>query len=164
MAKTEVTSERLHELLSYDPSTGSLTAKIRRGNIAAGDTLGCMRSDGYIQLGIDGAYYQAHRVIWKMMTGDWPDEIDHVDANRANNVWKNLRDVDVQTNRENQTRARPNSRSGLLGTAWDAARGKWIAGVMFRRKRYYVGAFDTAQEAHLAYVETKRQLHQGCTI
>lgn len=37
--------------------------------------------------------YKAHRVIWAMETGQWPDDFDiirHIDGNRANNAWMNL--------------------------------------------------------------------------
>jgi hypothetical protein len=42
--------------------------------------------------------------------------------------------------------------------------GRLSASVWVGGKRVYLGRFDTAEEAHAAYVAAKRRLHQGCTL
>ena len=76
-------------------------------------------SDGYYIGTIDGTFYKLHRVIWKIMTGIDPDQIDHIDGNRQNNKFTNLRDVTLAENAKN--RAIPsNNKSGCIGVYfWD---------------------------------------------
>lgn len=37
-------------------------------------------------------------------------------------------------------------------------------GIGSSKKRTYLGLFDTAEEAHEAYLQAKRRMHEGCTI
>tara|TARA_R100001143_G_C3351183_1_gene129611 strand:- start:119 stop:490 length:372 start_codon:yes stop_codon:yes gene_type:complete len=58
---------------------------------------------GYFQGQIFGKLYYAHRIIWTMYYGDWPEnEIDHIDRNGFNNKISNLRDVTHQVNMNNK--------------------------------------------------------------
>lgn len=54
--------------------------------------------------------YKAHRVIWKIMTGDDPAVIDHADGNPLNNAWVNLREVSLAENARNVNS--PRARAG----------------------------------------------------
>lgn len=75
---------------------------------------------------VDGQRHKlyAHRVIWKMVHGVEPDEIDHVDGNRSNNDPANLRDVDRAENTKNRRLSRRN-KSGCHGVTWAAREQKW---------------------------------------
>jgi hypothetical protein len=68
--KETLTSEELHRLFDYDPETGALTWKfpMASGKIKPGTVAG---SEGEVT--IAGVQYQAGRVIWCMVHGDWPD-------------------------------------------------------------------------------------------
>jgi hypothetical protein len=49
-------------------------------------------SNGYKYGPIFKKNYKAHRVVWLLVTGHWPQlEIDHIDGNRSNNRFENLR-------------------------------------------------------------------------
>ena len=92
----------LRGLLAYDPSSGHFTWRVRRGRAAAGKQAGYPQSRGYIQIGVRGSLYLAHRLAWLYMTGEWPvAEIDHRDGVINNNKWENLRPA---TRPENQQR------------------------------------------------------------
>jgi hypothetical protein len=85
--KTLPTAEYLHAAFDYDPLTGVIRWRGRRGNKKAGHL-----EKGYLNLTIDGVHYRAARVIWKLITGDEPPEIvDHIDRVKLNNRWSNLR-------------------------------------------------------------------------
>lgn len=43
-------------------------------------------------------------------------------------------------------------------------RDRFQAKIQIDGKRTYLGTFNTAIEAHQAYVAVKRRLHSGCTI
>lgn len=124
------------------------------------------KTTGYVRIRIDRRIYQAHRLAWFYVTGEWPaNDIDHRDTVRHNNRWLNLRDVTHRTNGENRRRAhKSNQSSGLLGASWDAAKGRWMSHITLDYRFKFLGYYDTAQEAHQKYVETKRQVHAGCTI
>jgi len=75
---------------------------------------------------VDGRRYKlyAHRVIWKVLHGVEPDEIDHIDGKRSNNRPSNLRNVDRVENTKNRKLSRRN-KSGCHGVTWAAREGKW---------------------------------------
>lgn len=51
--------------------------------------------DGYRYVDIDGESYRADKLAWLYMTGEWPDELVHVDGDKGNNVFANLRPAKV---------------------------------------------------------------------
>lgn len=168
MAKT-ITAELARRLLDYNPETGSLTWRMREGSdtgtltfntIRAGKQAGGVNHAGYTRITLNSReYYLAHRVIWLMMTGEWPEfEIDHINGDRRDNRWANLRPASRLENARNLKLCRRN-RSGFKGVCWDAGRRKWVAYICADRKRKYLGAFTTPEAAHAAYCEAAEQLH-----
>ena len=101
-----VDAPQARELLAYDPETGIVRwIKDRGGCAKKGRLAGSEDRDGYIVVGIYERQYKMHRVIWLMMTGQWPKgEIDHKNRIRWDNRWRNLRDVDLVTNRQRRHR------------------------------------------------------------
>ena len=79
MANSLLTQERLKELLSYDPATGIFAWKTRRNQLSdIGQRAGTIHVCGYRVIRIDESGYQAGRLAWFYMTGQWPkSEIDH---------------------------------------------------------------------------------------
>jgi hypothetical protein len=160
-----LTADKLNELLIYEPDTGVFRWRVTLGHRGkAGRMAGAIRN-GYRLIGIDKKMYAAHRLAWVMVHGDWPDgEIDHINGDPSDNRITNLRDVGRGINLQNQRSAQARSKSGLLGASFHKARGKWRAQIAFQGKTEYLGYFDSAEEAHTAYVRRKRELHVGCTI
>lgn len=156
--------EKLREVFSYDAETGILTWRDRVGNVAAGSVAGRITNKGYIQIGVCGKRYMAHRLAWAYVHGYWPNgDIDHIDGDRLNNRIANLRDVSRAVNSQNERRARSSNKScGLLGVS--ASLSKWRALIRVDGKKLYIGTFDTPKAAHEAYLSAKRELHEGCTI
>lgn len=139
--------ERLRELFDYDPLTGALVWRARRGSAAAGRVAGhlCL-TWGYVVVGIDGGLYRAHRVIWAYVHGEWPcAEIDHRDGNRSNNALANLRQATVSQNRMNLTCLKRNNKSGVTGVSRD--REKWRAAINVDGRQVTLGRFDDFSDA-----------------
>ena len=172
--QTKLTAKLLQELLEYDPDTGVFTWKKRavkhfqnerHANIwnakHAGKRAGWIavrrtRNTDYRVIEILGRNYPAHRLAWLSIHGVWPPgEIDHRDGNGLNNQLANLR---VATRAENARNmgTRKNNTSGLKGVHWDKAREKWLAQIMVKGRHIYLGRFDTAQAAHLVYLEAAK--------
>jgi HNH endonuclease/AP2 domain len=153
---SQLTAARVNEVLNYDRETGVCTWRVATGRRAkTGAIAGSLRPDGYIEIGIDAKRYLIHRVIYLRETGEWPPaEIDHVDLDRSNNRWTNLRPADSFQNKANKPRHK-NNKCGFKGVWWHnfkSGRGSWYAMIRIDGKGYYLGSFATAEEAHAAYL------------
>ena len=156
------TVDRLRGALEYSPESGKLRWLDRRLDAISRGEAGFITSSGYRALNIDGVRYMAHRVAWAISHGHWPiADIDHLNGQKLDNRLCNLRDVPRRVNSENQRNGR---RGGLLGTAFHPKSRKWRAIISSGGKKTTIGYFDTAEQAHDAYVAKKRQVHSGCTI
>lgn len=161
MAKTDLTAQRLRELVHYDPETGAFTWRVKPNqNIRVGATLGCLRN-GYLCTKVDKHQCYLHRLAWLYMTGDWPVHcIDHIDGNRANNAFSNLRDVTMTVNLQNRhAAAKTNKSCGLLGVCRSTGQ-RWRASIRVNGQ-HIVTCHGTAEEAHAAYLAAKRLHHPG---
>lgn len=156
-----LTQARLRELLDYDPQTGVFTWCTRRNQLALqGGRAGTPDSHGHLQIGVDGKYYLAHRLVWMHVYGLWPNlDVDHINGIKSDNRIENLRDISTSMNCQNELKARSNSQTKLLGT--HRVRYGYIAQICVNGKKRYIGLFKTAEEAHAAYIKTKRELHPG---
>jgi hypothetical protein len=167
MAKTDLTAERLRELLHYDPDSGVFTRErnSHQGRWKAGAEAGCPNRDGYIVLRVNGHLQYAHRLAWLYMHGSWPQlHIDHINGDKSDNRIANLRDVPRCVNLQNMRRATMASQSGLLGAHVRADRGSYSARIYVNGRTRFLGDFKTPEEAHAAYLAAKRERHAGCTI
>jgi len=160
-----LTQEQLKELLHYDSDTGTFTWVDSRGRVASGDVAGSPQSMGYLSIRINGRLHLAHRLAWLYSTGEWPKyQIDHINGIRTDNRISNLRDVTANVNQQNQRRGQSGGKTGLLGVSLYKKTGKYRSEIMCFGAIKFLGYFDTAPEAHAAYVKAKREIHEGCTI
>lgn len=146
-------SEHLKKMFSYDPETGKLVRKFRSGEKEAG-----FLSGDYLRVSINHKIYLVHRLVWKMVTGEEPvGYIDHIDGNRFNNAWANLRDV---THDQNMWNAKlfHNNTSGYRGVSFIQSHGMWRAAISVNGKKKHIGYFDTAEAAHVAFVAASAEV------
>lgn len=147
-------------IIDYDPETGRFTWKrTRRGRFAkAGETAGNIRKDGYRGIVISGRRYLAHRLAWFYMTGDWPAlEVDHIDTDRDNNRWSNLREATRSQNNANE-RLRGCNTSGVKGVSYYHPTKRWRVQIQKDRKKRSLGYFKTLEEAHAVYLAEAKRL------
>lgn len=148
-----LSAERLREVLSYDPLTGEfrwLVSTARR--IRVGDIAGFEIDRGRRGIKVDGSQYQAHRLAFLHMTGNFPDiEVDHIDTDPSNNRWANLREATRSENNANTRRNRRNT-SGYKGVSWHKRDRKWCAQIHVSGRDIHLGQFSSPEEAHAAYV------------
>lgn len=138
----------------------SLTGKSR----IAGKEAGHLNQDGYVVIQVATKGIGAHRIVWLMHHGAWPTgEIDHLNSIRHDNRIENLRDVAHITNSENRRSSKIDSKTGVLGVT-EFKGGKYRARIRTKGILVSLGIFDTAEQAHSAYVDAKRKLHSGCTL
>lgn len=140
--------EEARACVSYDPTTGLFHRKHGLGGIAAGAVSGSVNSHGYVQLRVNWRLVKAHRLAWLMTHGYWPTAIDHINGIRTDNRLGNLRESDKRRNGQNM---RCHREGHLPGTRYTPS-GKWAAQLTVKGKRKHIGLFDTAQDAHEAYM------------
>ena len=160
------TQELLREMFAYDPETGEFLRRKNSGKGKQGFS-GTVGANGYLYTCVGSKSHLIHRLIWMYVLGDFPrGTIDHINGDRTDNKWSNLRDVDRATNSQNERKARPTNKLGVMGVHRRADTGKFAAAITdpVQAKTVNLGSFDTAEEAHAAYVQAKRKLHPGCTI
>lgn len=145
--KKPLTQERLKELLEYFPDTGNFVWKVSKGDREPGDIAGCVTFYGYIQIGIDGTKYFAHRLAWLYMTGAFPkQDTDHINRCKADNRWSNLRDVSRTVNNYNKD----------AGYRKHSQCDKYEAYIHKDGKKVYLGLFNTEKEAKDVAARTRR--------
>lgn len=165
LRRGELTHARALLLVQYDPDTGVMVHRRDSRNAHAGAVVGHVNSEGYLRTQLDGCDLALHRLAVFYMTGHWPSaEVDHLDGNRQNNRWKNLRECSRKVNLQNRRKPNKNNVSGLLGAHFHPLSGKYQARVSVDGKAHHLGLFKTPQEAHDAYVAAKRHLHEGNTL
>lgn len=165
--KPDPTFDQINSAFEYSPDTGIIIWKHRpwipkmTDIRCAGKIAGWVTSQGYVRMAlfINGMQYQllGHRVAWALMTGSWPThEIDHRDGIPSNNKWDNLRKADRVTNNVNR---KPYNKSGLKGCYYCNQTKKWKATKTINKKRYHLGTFNTAEEAHDAFCRESEKHH-----
>lgn len=160
-------AEEVRRLLRYDPDSGKLFWLIRPRDLCPNDAawktfnktfagkeaFKSRDGQGYLNGSIYDRKFFAHRVIWLLQTGAWPTgDIDHINGDRADNRWVNLRDVPHAVNGRNCFAWSSNT-SGVTGVSWSKARRKWVASIRVDGLTRHLGHFETLEEAAAAREE-----------
>lgn len=155
LPSTTPTQGLLHQVYNYNPLTGGLTYKRDFSRRHVGEDPTSKATNGYMVLTMDKTYL-AHRIIWLMQTGAFPEFVDHENHIRHDNRWDNLTLIDRQGNAQNKS-VNTNNTSGYLGVSWMASKGKFRANITVERKQIHLGLFDTAEEANTARIAASTQ-------
>lgn len=145
-----LTQERLHELFTYDHATGNLIRKVSKANQPAGAVAGSVNARGHVNVQVDGGLCAAHRIVFLMVHGWLPVEIDHINRIKTDNRVENLRPATSSQNKGNVTPNRSNT-SGYRGVSLNSRSGKWHAQIKINGKQTYLGRRDTPEQAALLY-------------
>jgi hypothetical protein len=107
-----------------------------------------LRPDGYVAANVykngKRAIVKMHHIVLRTLPGV---EVDHINGNRRDNRRENLRLASKSQNQANR-KLNKNSTTGYKGVSFD--KGKYRASIG-GKPREYLGSFDTAQEAAIAY-------------
>ncbi len=169
--------EQISALLDYDSETGKLFWKHRSRSLfkseqsfkawnkrfATQEAITSYDSSGYRHGQILGRNYRAHRLIWILHYGEWPQlHIDHINGDPSDNRIVNLRSVSQSTNMRNARRPVRNN-SGVVGVCWDASRGQWLCQMQVNGRRVRIGRFDHFDDAVAARksAEEKYGFHEN---
>jgi hypothetical protein len=170
MDKLEV--EKLHAVLRYDAETGLLFwcerpasmfpnethCKVWNSRFAGKEAFCSSNPKGYKMGGVFGRTRTAHRVVWAMIYGEWPNgQIDHINGNPADNRIENLRCVCATDNARNAKRRRDNT-TGQTGVIWAKERKRWNAFIKNKGRRVHLGLYDRFEDAVAARKHAERLL------
>lgn len=100
-------------------------------------------------------YYRYH-IVWVLFHGSWPKEIDHINRNRLDDRIENLRTANRSENLLNRALTKANT-SGYKGI-WQGSSGRWNANFKMHGVKHNFGWYDTAEEAHRAYVKGAKEI------
>lgn len=153
---TNINQDFLNRNFHYNEFTGELTYKWDNSLGKAGSSATAKHGAGYLTTRINGKDYLVHRIIWLMQTGQWPEQIDHINHIRNDNRWQNLREVDNKTNLMNKSISK-NSTTKYVGVSRITSTGRYRAYIMVDGKQIHLGVFDTVAEAYAARCEANKQ-------
>lgn len=173
-------AELLRKLLRYEPETGKLFWRERTPEVfnpcrASSDALCQMWnkqfankeaftaiSNGYrvgaINAGGATGMLRAHRVIWCMVYGQWPEQVDHINQNRSDNRLENLRETDFERNGRNARLGARNT-SGRIGVHWCSNKERWRAKIRAHGRYIDLGVFKRFEDACEA--RSRAEKHYG---
>jgi hypothetical protein len=146
--------------IKYDPDTGVgiwLVTLSSRG--LAGTIAGTLGND-YWHIGYKSKMYRAHRLFWFLETGQDPGPltVDHVDQNKSNNKFSNLRLATYSQQMHNQ-RKRFDNTSGHKGITWRKDLKKYCARIKIYGKSIHLGHYDTLEQAIFARQAKELELY-----
>jgi hypothetical protein len=142
-----LTKALVRRIFNYDPATGIFTWKIRAANcVHVGDVVGIKHHSGYIDLVIKQRKFRAHRIAFIWMTGRTPLFVDHINHDKADNRWINLREVTHSENHKNGT-VRANCKSGIPGVYWVPKSRRWRVTVTINQVQTYLGEYRDFDDA-----------------
>lgn len=120
--RPKLTPEYIATLFTYNPITGEI---LRNGN-PCGFTC---KTHGYSYYKIHKKRFTGHKLAYILMNGKYPNNgmvIDHINHNRSDNRWDNLREVTSAENNKNKSLP-INNKSGVNGVSYVKKSGRWKA-------------------------------------
>lgn len=177
--RSDITPELCRQMLRYEPETGKLfwlprpismftptvcVHGVREASWSAGrwntryankPAFTSVDNVGYLSGRILNVTFRAHRIVWAIVHGSWPDIVDHIDGDALNNRITNLRNVDSLGNGKNSARPLHNQ-SGHIGIY--RRFNNWIAQINFGGKTYRIGSYDDIKDAVAARKAEERRL------
>lgn len=99
----------------------------------------------------------AHKVVFKMVHGYEPDQVDHINGIKADNRPENLRAATHTQNMRN-AKLRRDNKSGVVGVRWCSKKNGWVAtiGLGEGKGKKWLGLFKNKEAA----VEARRRAEQ----
>lgn len=163
----------LRGILDLNPGSGELIWKVRpqmmftskracsiwNSRYSGRPALAALHGSGYRVGRINNVMFRAHRVIWAIHYGEWPElQVDHINGNKVDNRICNLRRASRYQNQLNKP-MRADSTNPFKGVRWHKRDQRWVASICHMGKAHHLGTFINPEDAHAAYCLAAKQLH-----
>ena len=112
---------------------------------------------GYLKINLYKAGKPSTMKIHKLVAEAFVDNpegkrcVDHIDSNRKNNNWENLRPATHLENNRHVTKTSKPTSSIYKGVDYDKRMGMWRARIRTQEKRIHLGFFTSERQAGIAY-------------
>ena len=146
------TIRKIKSYLRYEPTTGKI---YRKDGVRP---LGWNDAYGYTLVYVDKKYYTAHRLAFILMGHPLPTQVDHINGDKSDNRWCNLRPSTHATNQFNKGKQARN-KSGYKGVTWDKNAKKWKSQIGIDGRVIFLGYFDCPKAAHESYKVGAKKYH-----
>lgn len=166
-----ITKEQLKELIHYDENTGAFTWLPRCRSLFVSNgaftmwhnrycnkRAGFIDSDGYEKIKVFAKRYKSHQLAFLYMTGSIPKVCDHINRDRSDNRFCNLRPATRSQNGKN-TSSRPNTTSKFLGVHYCSSKIIWFRSISINQKQKRL-EFDNEYNAAVNYDNMARRHHK----
>jgi hypothetical protein len=153
---SEITKELLHQKFSYCPIdiARPLVHKNDSGRFKRGDPAGSISTNSYYQIWV-GRTILLHRLVWLYKHpgcyyySEIPPILDHINRNKQDNRYENLRPVSSTLNAFNRKSGEKGG-SNYRGVSWRVQREKWQVQIARDGRRMYIGAFPGTPKGEVA--------------
>jgi AP2 domain. len=143
--RLEYPIDKLRAIFTVDEGGGLL----RRGQPCG------FLAQGYLWAKIGETRFAAHRIIFAIEYGWWPENVDHANGIKTDNRPSNLRAATHAQNMQNRGPLKAKTK----GVYWQPRRGKWYAYTRIGGKQKNLGSFDTEAAAAAAYAAAAAMFH-----
>jgi len=90
-------------------------------------------------ISVEAVEYRAHRLAFLYMEGQFPrDQVDHINHERNDNRWSNIRHSNYAENMLNKSKYK---NSKTVGVHWHSKHRKWYSDLSSNKKRMFLGLF-----------------------
>ena len=110
------------------------------------------RKDGYLDVSLAKNGTKKRLLVHRLVADAFLENpvgkltVDHIDSNRGNNNWENLRPATCAENNRNRCK-RANASSSYYGVSWVKKREKWTAQISINGTVVNLGSFSEEKEA-----------------
>ena len=149
MNKDEAQIARFHELFEY--KDGCLYWKKHRKNwVKVGQAAGLKTPKRYVDVRVDSKMMRAHRIIFAMHNGYFPEMVDHINGIKTDNRIENLRACTRSQNAQNKTKTKETRNTFVKD-------GRYGVALMVNKKQIHIGYFDSQEEANVAAKKARKE-------
>jgi pterin-4a-carbinolamine dehydratase len=150
-----MTQQKLRTLVSYNQETGIFVL------LRTGKELGTQAKSLYMQTSLEKKQFYLHRLAFLYMTGEMPEEVDHINHIRNDNRWLNLENSTHRMNAKNRPISTRNT-TGVVGVNLHNKTGLWRARTTVNgiTETTYHKEFNEAVQARIE-AKTKLDFHKN---
>lgn len=145
--------DELKKKLKYNPDTGDFSLA------SNGRHTGRSKERGYKTVWFGSKYYYAHRLAFMIMEGACDGYVDHIDGDKGNNVFSNLRLCTPSQNSKNSKIPNHNT-SGVKNVIWESQVKKWRVRLSIKGRQKHIGLYRTLEDAKASAIQA-REMYYG---